>query len=192
MGDGIRFVFDEEKAAQAAAYLIRLHGGPIQSMALLTLLYLADRRALAEIGEPITGDCMASMPHGPVLGGVHDLIHLAAPPSGGIVWRCWIDNRVEHETAVRGEPPADRLSRYNTRTLEAVHAEFGGMDRQALRGYMRALPEWEEPDGPPRPIPPERILEAEGKTPAEIERYRAEAERAWFFHHALSANPVPV
>ena len=192
MSDGMRFVFDEEKAAQAAAYLIRLHGGPIHSMALLTLLYLADRRALAEIGEPITGDCMASMPHGPVLGGVHDLIHLAAPPSGGIVWRCWIDNRVEHETAVRGEPPADRLSRYNTGTLDAVYAEFGAMDWRALRKFTHGLPEWEDPHGSSRPIPPERILEAEGKTPAEIERYRAEAERAWFFLHALRSDPVPV
>lgn len=191
MGDGMRFVFDEEKAAQAAAHLIRRNGGSADCAALLTLLYLADRRTLAETGYPITGDRMVATAHGPALERIPGLADAGGQPDGGGPWRRWIDHSAGREAAVRGEPPADQLSRYDTRTLDAVHAEFGAMDRLALRGYMRALPEWEEPDGPPRPIPPERILEAEGETPAQIELYRREAESVWFLHRVLSPDPVP-
>ena len=191
MGDGIRFVFDEEKAAQAAAWLIRRNGGSADCTTLLTLLYLADRRTLAETGYPITGDRMASTAHGPSLERIPVLADAGGQPDGDGPWRRWIDHSAGREATVRGKPPAGRLSRYDARTLRAVHAEFGGMDRQALRGYMRALPEWEDPHGSSRPIPPERILEAEGKTPAEIERCRREAASVLFLHRVLSSDPVP-
>ena len=187
---GIRFAFDEEKAAQAVAYLIRLKGGRIDCTALLQLLYLADRRALAETGHPITGDRMVALPHGPVLSGVYDLIG-QDNPTGASVWRGWIVKRGTYGVALSGDPPADRLSRYDTETLDAVYAEFGGMGRRALREFTHGLPEWEDPHGSSRPIRPERILEAEGKTPVRIERYRAEAERAWFLHRVLSSGSVP-
>ena len=187
---GIRFVFDEEKATQAAAYLIRLKGGRIDYTALLKLLYLADRRALAETGYPITGDRMVALPHGPVLSGVYDLIG-QNDPTGASVWHGWIVKRGTYEVALSGDPPADRLSRYDTETLDAVYAEFGAMDWRALREFTHGLPEWEDPHGSSRPIRPERILEAEGKTPVQIERYRAEAERARFLHRVLSSGSVP-
>ena len=99
---GIRFAFDEEKAAQAAAYLIRLKGGRIDYTALLQLLHLADRRALAETGHPITGDRMVALPHGPVLSGVYDLIG-QDNPTGASVWRGWIVKRGTYGVALSGE-----------------------------------------------------------------------------------------
>ena len=59
--------FNEAKATQAAARLLRNRGGRMSYMKLIKLLYLADREALARWGRPITTDSYVSMKHGPVL-----------------------------------------------------------------------------------------------------------------------------
>ena len=46
----MRFVFDERRAAQAAARLLDKHGGTMPWLKLVKLLYLADRAALVEGG----------------------------------------------------------------------------------------------------------------------------------------------
>ena len=48
----MKFVFDERKAAQAAAHLLHRHGGPMPYIKLIKLLYLADRRGLRRDGSP--------------------------------------------------------------------------------------------------------------------------------------------
>lgn len=57
----MEFIFDEHKATQAAAYLLRRGGGRMRYMKLIKLLYLADRTALIETGSPITGDRFVAM-----------------------------------------------------------------------------------------------------------------------------------
>ena len=57
----IEFVFNERKTAQAAARLLKLHGGKMDYRLLLNLMYLADRQALTETGLPISGDSYVSM-----------------------------------------------------------------------------------------------------------------------------------
>ena len=39
----VEFIFDERKAAQAAAHLLRRHGSSMWDIKLIKLLYLADR-----------------------------------------------------------------------------------------------------------------------------------------------------
>ncbi|MDB9464369.1 Panacea domain-containing protein, partial [Dolichospermum circinale] len=70
----IQFRFHPEKAVEAAAILMKLHGKPIKYLGLLKMLYIADRIALERIEQPITGDHYVSMDYGPVLSGVYDLI----------------------------------------------------------------------------------------------------------------------
>jgi hypothetical protein len=62
MPEPIRFVFDEKKALQAAAYLLKLNGGTMDYRKLVTLMYLADRELLITIGRTITGDEMVNIP----------------------------------------------------------------------------------------------------------------------------------
>ena len=87
----MRFFFDINKATQAAAHLVYLQGGKINLMALIKLLYLADREALLETGYPITGDQMVSMPHGPVLSRIYDEAKWEHPKTEGDVdfLFCW-------------------------------------------------------------------------------------------------------
>ena len=185
----MQFVFDEEKAAQAAAHLIRLHGGRMNYTALLKLLYLADRQALVETGYPITGDRMVSMRLGPVLSGIYDQIKTSrknAPP--GSAWHKWISDPVGYEVTTRDEPPDNRLSRYEIATLEDIHGHFGEMDWRALSKRTHKLPEWENPGLSSRPIEAARILEDAGKTAKEIEGMRANARRMRHAHRILGAG----
>ena len=64
--------FNEVKATQAAARLLRNRGGRMSYMKLIKLLYLADREALSRWGRPITTDKYVSMDKGPVLSRVLD------------------------------------------------------------------------------------------------------------------------
>ncbi len=70
----IKFRFHPEKAVEAAAILLKLHGKPMKYLGLLKMLYIADRLALKTMDQPITGDRYVSMDYGPVLSGVYDLI----------------------------------------------------------------------------------------------------------------------
>ena len=66
----MKFMFDERKAAQAAAYILRINGGRMQSNKLNAMMYLANRQSLIERGHPITGGTMLSLDQGPVIGEV--------------------------------------------------------------------------------------------------------------------------
>ena len=171
----MQFRFDEGKATQAAGFLIRAHGARMNYTALIKLLYLADRRSLAETGVPITGDRMVSVPHGPVLSGIYDRIKETA--GYGSTWHEWIAPDGQYHVRLRKDPPDDRLSRYEIATLQAIHDEHGLKTWQELRALTHKLPEWQDPDGSSLPVDPERILEAVGKKPGEIERARSEAAR---------------
>ena len=63
----VEFIFDERKAAQAAAHLLRRHGSSMPYIKLIKLLYLADRQSLIETGYTITGDQLVAMSDGPAL-----------------------------------------------------------------------------------------------------------------------------
>ena len=146
-GVQMEFGLDEGKETQAAGFLIRLQGARMNGTALIKLLYLADRRSLAETGAPITGHRTVSMPRGPALSGVYD--RTKEPARDGSTWHAWI-------------APDGQIA-----TLQAVHNEHGRKTWQQLRELTHKLPEWDDPDGSSLPIDPERILEAVGKKPGE-------------------------
>src|SRR4029077_8119875 len=66
--------FNEAKAAQAAARLLKLRGGRMSFLKLIKLLYVVDREALLGGGRPVTTDQYVSMDKGPVLSKIYDLI----------------------------------------------------------------------------------------------------------------------
>lgn len=161
----IGVLFDERKAAQAAAYLLHRAGGRLPLLKLMKLLYLAERRSFALHGEPLTGDALVSMPQGPVLSMTYDHCNGAlATREGG--WDTWISDRQGHDLELRDPsmirtPEQDllALSDGDLEVLAAVWGEFGHIDRWALVRYTHdECPEWEDPNGSSRPIDPERLL----------------------------------
>ena len=115
----VRLAFNERKATQAAAHLLRLHGGRMSCMKLIKLLYLADREALLTWGRPISTDRYVSMDRGPVLSRVLDLATDGGDPGTPSIWASSITEPSNYECSSRRKLettnfPRRRL-RYSTR-----------------------------------------------------------------------------
>jgi uncharacterized phage-associated protein len=59
--------FNEQRAAEAAARILKLRGGRMSCLKLIKLLYFVDREALLRWGRPVTTDRYISMDDGPVV-----------------------------------------------------------------------------------------------------------------------------
>jgi hypothetical protein len=176
----MRFAFKERKSAQAAAHLLALHNGKMNYMKLIKLLYLADRLALIETGQTITGDRMFSLPKGAILSRILDLASTGEADEGS-PWLALISEPVRFEVELRIQPPpTDELSPYELSVLGQINRRFGAMDQWALGQLTHGLPEYRDPDGSRVPIEPEQILREAGKSPDEIEQLTQEAEEVWF------------
>lgn len=170
-------LFDERKAAQAAACLLHRAGGKLPLLKLMKLMYLAERLSLKRYGDTITGDAFVSMPHGPVLSMTYDHMNGASiSKEGG--WDTWVSDRAENSVALRDESmirtPEDDLTALSETDLECladVWTEFGHWDKYKLRDYTHsgACAEWEDPKGSSRPIPTARLLKAVGYAPEQVE-----------------------
>lgn len=165
-------LFDERRTAQAAAYLLFRAGGNLPLIKLVKLMYLAERLSFKRYGEPITGDKLVSMPHGPVLSRTYDHINGALPSiEGG--WETWVADRAGHEVELRDpskvrSPETDlpRLSDSDLEVLAETWEEFGSWDRWDLVNYTHSTgcPEWQDPDGSSQPILYETLFEKLGYT----------------------------
>lgn len=153
-------LFDERRAAQAAAFLLFMAGGQLPLVKLMKLMYLAERLSLARYGEPLTGDRLVSMPHGPVLSMTLDHIN-GALPSIEDGWDSWVADRADNVVALRDaskiRSPEDDLlclSESDLEVLQETWRDFGHWDRWKLVHYTHsdACPEWEDPDGSSKPI----------------------------------------
>jgi uncharacterized phage-associated protein len=159
--------FDETKATQAAAFLLKMRGGRMHYLKLIKLLYLADRAALLRWGLPISTDHYVSMDHGPVLSNIFNLITDDKPKP---VWAKFISAPLgDYEIELREDPPTDRLSRAEEKLLGEIYAEYGYRNRWDLvNNVMHKLPEWHNPQGGSVRIQIREILEAQGEDEEEI------------------------
>jgi uncharacterized phage-associated protein len=173
----MRFVFDERKTAQAAAFFAKEAGGKINYMKLIKLLYLADRQALIETGAPLTGDKWVAMDHGPVLSQVLDLINYGGSEIG---WNEFIEPPVTYQVSLKKDPEMDELSELEVEILRSVNSRFGAMKPWALVDLTHRLPEWSDPRHSALPIEPEEVLRLAGKSSTEIAAIAAQAEAIWY------------
>lgn len=163
-------LFNEKRTAQAAAFLLHKAGERLPLLKLMKLLYLAERESLKIYGEPISGDKLVSMPHGPVLSRTLDLMNgYGSDATDG--WDCWMEDRAGHDIALRdpsmirsAEQDLRELSIGDLKVLEMVWDKFGHMGKYELVTYTHSdgCPEWEDPHGSSRPIPMGRIFRTFG------------------------------
>jgi uncharacterized phage-associated protein len=177
----MRFWFNEKKAAQAAAYLLKRKGGTMDKLVLLKTLYMADRRALLEDGTPITGDRMYAMDHGPVLSMVLNLMNKT--PGPGSAWAKFIEPPDANDD-VRLKAGAtfdtDELSRYELRILTEELAKWGDYAPFALADELhKVCLEWQLPPGAVAPIDYVDLLRKNGKTDSEIDDIERDAELSY-------------
>lgn len=162
-------LFSERKAAESAAFLLFKAGGELPVIKLIKLLYLAERLALERYGEPLTGDRLVSMQHGPVLSITYNHLNGAIPSSPG-GWDAWVADRAEHKVSLLDpskirRPELDLLGLSDTdlEVLDEIWTKFGHWDRWKLVDFTHEkCPEWEDPDGSSKPITYGRLFETLG------------------------------
>lgn len=165
-------LFDERRAAQAAAYLLYQAGGRMSLLALTKLLYLAERESFKRYAEPLTGDTPVSMKHGPVLSNTLDLMNGFTKTEAYDGWDRWISDRDGRDIALRDpqmlqdfERDLSALSRADLDVLSDTWSEFGAMhdDPWALVRHCHLhCHEWEDPGLSSFEIPLVRLLRSVG------------------------------
>ena len=167
-------LFNEAKATQAAARLLRNRGGRMSYMKLIKLLYLADREALARWGRPITTDTYISMDKGPVLSRILDRINEGPSPNDPSFWAQHIVSSGSYEVTLTEDPAGDLLSEGEDELLDDVFKAHGHLTRWQIVDLVHSLPEWQDPHGGAIPIQYSDILKAKNKTPGEIDAIKCE------------------
>ncbi len=181
----IQFRFHPEKAVEAAAILLKLHGKPMKYLGLLKMLYIADRVALQRMEQPITGDHCVSMDYGPVLSGVYDLIKGQAVDDALPLWSKFISPPKEHFVSLIADPGNEDLCEEEEEIIQQVYENFGHLDPFDVAQWTHNLPEWQNPNGSAIPISVEDILKNVGKSNEEIQEIQQEAIREAYLDKAL-------
>ena len=175
----MQFCFNEKKTAQAAAHVLKLAGGTLNYMKLVKLLFLADRQALVENEQPITGADMVSMKCGPVLSEVLDLIKKGDHGA----WAEYVSPPLAYEVSLKcPKPDTDELSRYELRVLDAIYAKFGPAGEWDLVKWLhKHIPEWRDPGGSVLAIEFDAVLRAQHVSEEDIQRISKDAEAHYVF-----------
>ena len=163
----VNLPFNERKATEAAAYLLKLRGGRMSYMKLIKLLYLADREALIGWGQPISTDRYVSMKHGPVLSNVLDLINFGSSSEKAGSWSSMISNPSDNDVSlVReiSEEDFEELSIAERKLLDEICREYGALDEWTLVDRLHDVGEWRDPHGTSVPISFSEILRAGGRS----------------------------
>jgi uncharacterized phage-associated protein len=165
----MRLQFNEAKAAQAAARLLKLRGGQMSYLKLIKLLYFVDREALLRWGRPVTTDRYVSMDNGPVVSKICNLIREEPRPGTPTVWYSLISRPENYEVSLLQDPPPDdELSIIEERLIDEMFMRFGSKSRWELVDLSHRLPEWKDPQGSAIPFNYADILRAENKSEQEI------------------------
>jgi len=162
--------YDERKAAQVAAFFLSRAGGQLEVLKLMKLMYLAERASFKEYGEPIIGDQLCSMEHGPVLSHtLNHMNHFVHSAEGG--WSTWVSGREGYMLGLRGkvsdlQRDLSHLSDADLEVIAGVWSEFGHMTAFQLRDLTHKIcTEWEDPEKSSIPIPYSRVLRCVGFDP---------------------------
>lgn len=157
--------FSEKRAAQVAAFFIFQAGGQIEILKLMKLMYLAERQSFVRLGEPMTGDTLYSMEHGPILSSTLNHINnfIESGPDG---WDSWISDRSNREVALRIDDPIPKLKQLSDADLDILQdiwGQFGKMTAGQLRNYTHDnCGEWEDPNQSSTLIPYRRLFRCLG------------------------------
>jgi len=181
----IQFQFHAEKAVEAAAILLKLHGKPMKYLGLLKMLYIADRVALQRMEQPITGDHYVSMDYGPVLSGVYDLIKGQEIDDALPLWSKFISRHNKNVVSLITDPGNEDLCEEEEEIIHEVYETFGHLDPFDVAEWTHDLPEWQDPHGSAIPISVEDILKNVGKSNKEIQEIQQEAIREAYLDKTL-------
>ncbi|RJO69658.1 MAG: DUF4065 domain-containing protein [Myxococcales bacterium] len=149
----ISFKFDRQKAIQAILWFLARHGGKLEKLKLIKLIFFADREHLAKYARPIIGGSYVAMQHGPVLSELLNLINSTEKTVKNLGF-----NLSERNVVSTGQYDEDFLSESDIEALRTINTSMGSMDSNRLRNRTHGLKAWKNnyPDpseNTSRPLP---------------------------------------
>lgn len=147
-------MFNAKKATDMAIHLLKKTGGKHNGskLKIMKLMYLAERQAIIELGHPMCGDWLFSLPHGPVLSTTLDLMNNRV--GGSSVWDGKIASNNSSKTLelINGQDEAGylSLSEAEESILDNIWNTFkdtGYWDVREWTHVKKNCPEWEDPRG---------------------------------------------
>lgn len=163
-------MYSNTKAQQiAAGFLSLAPGGRLSKMALVKLMYIADRTAIKRYGATMSDDTHYSLQHGPILSNALNAINQTAGQFGP--WSPMIDR--DGDFVVLREQvqldDLDELSEAEADIIAEISAQFDGHSASQLRNHSHDFPEWQDPGTSRLPISFADIARAVELTEAEIQ-----------------------
>jgi len=172
--------FNLQKATEASLQFMRRHGGRINVMKLIKLIYILDRVSIEKRGIPVVGGTYFSMQNGPVTSELLDLINageLAGDDDSR--WEKFISDRKNHEIAIRASAQLEQefLSDYEIGLIDEIFAIHGGKSQWELRDWCPERgAEWTPLQNGRQNIAIEDIAKSVGYTEEAIARVSEETQ----------------
>lgn len=167
--------FNEKKSTEAASLLLLLKGGRVDYLWLIKMLYFIDREAFRRWERPITEDFYVSMPHGPVLSTIYDIIMKNHP---SLFWKRFILTLPKtFEIMLNGSPaPLKKLSEAEAELIKEIYSELGHHNGFELEAISHHLPEWHDPNGSSIQIKLDELLTALDFSSEDVKRITSELQ----------------
>jgi len=159
--------FDEAKATQAAARFVAKSGGKMSHLALVKLLYIVDREALARWGRPVTGGDYYSLPYGTAISQSVDLMKRIEGFEEPSFWTEHL-TKMGNEMHLRSAAGEDELAPAELELIDEVFEKFGHLEKWELCQLTHDFGEWTDPHGSSIPIGVDEVLFHVGKKGEEI------------------------
>jgi hypothetical protein len=171
------YLYNEKRAAQAAAFFTKRAGGRINKYRLCKMMYYLERQTILKTGQPLFFDDLYSAPLGPVASEVNHGIDAVIPPKGNEKknnegkhpeWEKHFDRKGKYDLVLTEDPGDNELSVFNINMIYEIDELFEKFTWEELKRFFHDLPEYEKTDSN-IPISMTDILEAEGFSRDEIE-----------------------
>lgn len=168
-----------EKLIQTSAYILSKYDGVLNYTKLIKILYLADRKSLAETGYSITGDAYVSMKDGPVLSGLYSLIkNRYSDKPTQYYWNSKFQTDGYDLHKIVSFVPVGELSDFETKTLDEVDSRFHGSTYSQMIDFVhdsKNCPEWKQTFSS-MPLTEEEIMRNIGFSDEDIKAIQEEKE----------------
>jgi len=135
----ICFEYDESKATQVILWLLQRHGGKLDKVKLVKLIFFADITHLGRYGRPVVGGRYLAMDHGPVSSEILD--HIKRSKGGGRAQPFVLKG---YKVIAQGLADEDKLSQSDMEILEEINDEYGARDTFSLRDETHRYEAWKE------------------------------------------------
>jgi len=181
--------FNERVATQVAAFFLSAGGKTIPDyIKLAKLMYLADREALLSLGFTLTKGTHFSLPKGPIVGEVNDLLSQSAHYKGVGFWEDHVRREGKYAVRLVKDPGRSLLGEPHLKVLEGIQAKHGGKDKWELVEYCEALPEYRKPRGTKKShlISYIRILRLAGRCQDEATKIARDNQAKDYLRHLLA------